>query len=222
MELAWVKNIRNIPLNVKRYAQFNEEALFDYIFENIGVVNKYLVDFGAGGLGCSMSNTRYLLEKGWTGLRMDGNPMGDTTIMQEMITAENICDLFKKYNVPNEFDFLSIDIDGNDYWVLKNILEGGYSPRVIIAEFNGCIPNGISKTIKYNPSHTFGENDYYGFSFDLGKKLAKEKGYTLVHQVATTNMIFVREDIVPQFDYGVVFTQMQYHAHSPNREWVNV
>ena len=105
------------------------------------MVNKYLVDFGAGGLGCSMSNSRYLLEKGWTGLRMDGNPMGDTTIMQEMITAENICDLFKKYNVPNEFDLLSIDIDGNDYWVWEAIkcinpqVFFRRNPRIIINYF---------------------------------------------------------------------------------------
>lgn len=219
--LQWVKDISKVPL-VKRYAQFCEENIFDYIFENIKTTNKYLVDFGAGGLGCSMSNSRYLLENGWTGLRMDGNPMGDETIKQEFITAENICDLFAKYEVPKEFDFLSIDTDGNDLWILKNMLDGGYSPRVIINEFNGCLLVGESKAIKNNPSHTWCENDYYGASFDAFKKILNERGYTLVYQIATTNMIFIKSDCVPQFDYKITYEPQQYHAHSPNRDWVNV
>jgi hypothetical protein len=93
-------------------------------------------------------------------------------------------------------------------------------PRVIINEFNGCIPVGVNKTIKYNPNHTWGENDYYGGSFEAFKVLCNKYGYTLVHQTATTNMIFIRKDIVPAFDYGVSYEQNQYHAHSPNREWV--
>lgn len=226
MELNWVKQIPNVPL-VKRYAQFCEENIFDHIFDHIETTNKYLVDFGAGGLGSSMSNSRYLLEKGWTGLRMDGNPGEETGIAKEFITAENICSLFRKHGVPYHFDLLSVDIDGNDFWVLKNILEGDgeflpYSPRVIIHEFNGTIPHDVSISIKNNPGHTWGENDYYGASFDAFKKLLTEKEYTLVHQVSTTNMIWVRSDIVPQHDYGVTYTPQQYHAHSPNRDWVQI
>lgn len=217
---AWINGIKNIPTVIKRYAQFGEEAIFDYIFDNIGTTNKYLVDFGASSLNLGLSNSKYLLEKGWTGLLMDGKSDGNPLIKEEFITAENICDLFNKYNTPKEFDLLSIDIDGNDIWVLENILKGGFSPRVIINEFNGCIPVGVNKAMKYNPSHSWGENDYYGGSFEAFKVLGAKYGYTLVHQVATTNMIFIRQDIVPQNDYGVRYTQMQYHKHSPNREWV--
>lgn len=216
----WVFGIKNVNTVIKRYAQFGEEAIFDYIFDNIGTVNKYLVDFGASSLNMGLSNSKYLLEKGWNGLLMDGKSDGNSLIKEEFITAENICSLFQKYLTPKEFDLLSIDIDGNDIWVLEQILKGGYRPRVIINEFNGCIPVGINKTIKYNPSHTWGENDYYGGSFEAFKILCGKFDYTLVCQVATTNMIFVRGDIVPSFDYGITYEQNQYHAHSPNREWV--
>ncbi|MGV8130701.1 MAG: glycosyltransferase family protein [Candidatus Pacearchaeota archaeon] len=216
----WVNGIKNVNISVKKYAQFGEEAIFDYIFSNIGETNKFLVDFGASSLNLGLSNSKYLLEKGWNGLLMDGNSDGNPLIKEEFITAENICSLFKKYSVPNEFDLLSIDIDGNDIWVLESILNGGYKPRVIINEFNGCIPVGVNKAIKYNPTHTWGENDYYGGSFEAFKVLLKKFGYTLVHQIETTNMIFVRSDIVPEFDYGVTYERNQYHAHSPNREWV--
>jgi hypothetical protein len=219
---SWVYDLPKIPLK-KVYSQFGEEPLFDYIFNNIGVYHKYLVDFGAGGLGCEMSNSRYLMEKGWHGLRMDGNPDPDTDIKQEFITAENIVSLFEKYNVPKNFDFLSIDIDGNDYWVLKEILSNDYRPALIVAEFNGCIPENESRTIKYNPKHTWGENDYYGFSFEAGKKLAKLWDYSLIHQVATTNMYFLHNHFLGgRHDFGVNYKRNQYHAHAPNREWVNV
>lgn len=218
--LAWVNGIKNVTTAVKRYAQFGEEAIFDYIFQNIGETNRYLVDFGASSLNAGLSNSKYLLDKGWKGLLMDGKSDGNPLIKEEFITAENICQLFEKYETPKEFDLLSIDIDGNDVWVLESILKGGYKPRVIINEFNGCIPVGVNKTIKYNPSHAWGENDYYGGSFEAFKILLNKFDYTLVHQVATTNMIFVRGDIVPAFDYGVTYQQNQYHAHSPNREWV--
>lgn len=220
MSVAWVNQIKNVVTAVKRYAQFGEEAIFDYIYDNIGTTNRYLVDFGASSLNIGLSNSKYLLEKGWNGLLMDGKTDGNPFIKQEFITAENICELFKKYEVPNEFDLLSIDIDGNDIWVLENILLGGYKPRVIINEFNGCIPVGVNKAIKYNSIHSWGENDYYGGSFEAFKVLFNKFNYTLVHQVATTNMISVRGDIVPNFDYGVSYQQNQYHAHSPNREWV--
>lgn len=218
-QLAWVSGINNVPIVIKRYAQFGEEAIFDYIFEHIGTTNKYLVDFGASSLNMGLSNSKYLLEKGWNGLLMDGKSDGNPLIREEFITAENICDLFRKYLTPVEFDLLSIDIDGNDVWVLEKILTE-YKPRVIINEYNGCIPVGINKTIKYNPNHSWGENDYYGGSFEAFKVLAKKFGYTLVYQVATTNMIFVRGDIVPEFDYGITYQPNQYHAHSPNREWI--
>lgn len=218
--LDWVKKIKEVDTTKRVYAQFGEEALFDYIFGHIDVTNGFLVDFGAGSLNRGLSNSRYLLqERGWKGLLMDGKS-DHPDVKEEFITAENITELFKKYEVPTQFDLLSIDIDGNDVWVLEAILRGGYSPRVFIAEFNGCLPVGVNKVMKYNPDHAWGENDYYGGSFEAFKALGKKFGYTLIHQVATTNMIFVRADIVPQEDYGVAYEQMQYHAHSPNREWV--
>ena len=226
MNNDWIKDIPNIRLGDKSvkgmYSQFGEEPIWDFIFSKIGVTNKFLVDFGAGGLGCEMSNSRYLLNKGWSGLLMDGEGDPNKDIKKEFITKENIVSLFEKYDVPVEFDFLSIDIDGNDYWVLKEVLKK-YSPRLIVAEFNGTIPNGVSKAMKYNPTHCWGNNDYYGFSFDACKKLGHEFDYVIIFQLHSTNMYLLRKDLVYwQNDFGVTFTPNQYHAHSPNREWVNI
>lgn len=227
MNNDWIKELPNVPLvNTKVtagvYSQFGEEPLWDFIFGKIGVTNKFLVDFGAGGLGCEMSNSRSLIERGWKGLRMDGEPDPDTDIKKEFITKENIIELFKKYNVPQEFDFLSIDVDGNDYWILDTLLDE-YAPRVICAEFNGTIAKDVSKAMKYNPNHSWGENDYYGFSFEAGKKLGHKHDYAVVHQVNTTNMYFIRKDLINwQNEFGVTYDPNPYHAHLPNGEWINI
>jgi len=227
MNNDWIKQLPSVQLANTQvtkgiYSQFGEEPLWDFIFANIGVTNKFLVDFGAGGLGCAMSNSRSLIERGWSGLRMDGEPDPDTDIKKEFITKENIIKLFKKHKVPTEFDFLSIDVDGNDYWILDALLEK-YAPRLICAEFNGTIKSGISKVIKYNPNHTWQNNDYYGFSFDAGVKLGHKHNYTVIHQVNSTNIYFIRKDLVNWADdFGVSYIPNQYHANFPNGEWVNI
>ena len=116
--------------------------------------------------------------------------------------------------------FFGYEPDSNDLWVWKVILEGKYSPRVVVMEFNGTIAKGVNKTIKYNPNAVWNNNDYYGASFEALRILGIEKGYTLVLQVATTNMIFIRSDIVAQGDYGIDYVPMQYHAHANYGEWV--
>lgn len=207
---------------VNKYSQYGEEIYLQAIFVALGISQGYFVDFGAGD-GVKLSNVRALIEKGWTGLMMDGNPQGSTEVMQEFITADNICHLFELYKVPKHFNLLSIDIDGNDYWVLESLLTGGYNPDVIIAEFNGTIPQGVSKTIAYNPNHTWGEDDYYGFSFEAGLSLGRKQGYTLIYQHLNTNLFFVRTDLLGEFtEIPFTYTPTQYHKHTADKLWVTV
>ncbi|MDP6561567.1 MAG: hypothetical protein QF793_01440 [Candidatus Peribacteraceae bacterium] len=185
---------RRIPLIERReYAQNQEDGIINAIFTMIGTTNTFFVEFGVeNGIEC---NTRYLSKhKGWKGLLMDGgfeNP--DLNLQKEFITAENIEDLFAKYAVPKELDLLSIDIDGNDYWVWKAIER--YSPRVVIMEYNACIPYSPAVTIPYDPSFSWDKTDYYGASLSALVKLGFEKGYTLVcTDRCGVNSFFVRND----------------------------
>ena len=212
-----IEAIKN-PSKEKKYCQTFEEGILKTIFNHIGTTNKYLVDFGAGD-GIYLSNSRALIEAGWTGLLMDGDNKGNEQVKKEFITAENINDLFVKYDVPQEFDLLSIDVDGNDYWIWNEL---NYYPRVVMMEFNPSIQPGEAKTIKYNPSHTWGNDTYYGASFDALKKLGKEKGYTLVGQCADLNMFFVRSDIIPQQDFGVTYNVRFGHAKNTTGQWIDV
>jgi hypothetical protein len=99
-------------------------------------------------------------------------------IKSEKVTAENIQNLFKKYNVPKNFDLLSIDIDYNDYWVWKAITD--YLPRVVVIEYNSSIPPTESKVVPYDPEAKWDGTNYFGASLLALKNLGLNKGYTLV------------------------------------------
>jgi hypothetical protein len=137
------------------------------------------------------------------------------------ITKENIINILEVNNVPKEFDLLSIDIDGNDYWILREVL-GSYSPRVIISEFNSEHPLQESKTIEYDPDFRFDNfSDYYGYTFGAGEKLAKEFGYTIIFQKSNLNLFYLRNDLVnetPDFK-----KEMYRHwGGKTNKKWVEV
>lgn len=104
--------------------------------------NKKYVEFGTET--GSQTNTRLIREKhGWSGLMMDGgNENHSIGLEREIITEEGIVGLFEKYGVPKDAALLSVDIDSYDWWVLKKILEAGYTPSIIITEVNSMMSAG--------------------------------------------------------------------------------
>lgn len=177
-------------------SQYGEDGLLQAIFRILGTTDRYCVEFGVGsGREC---NTAHLVgRRGWTGLWMDGKvPQRSTAlpVRAEFITAENILDLFRKYNVPAEFDLLSIDIDGNDYWIWKKL--SAYRPRVLVVEYNASIPPTEAKVMPYDPSHVWDKTDYYGASLLAFEQLGRSKGYSLVAcESYGNNAFFVRDDV---------------------------
>jgi len=180
----------------KVYSQNGEDGVLEAIFAAIGVTNRFFVEFGCED--ATECNTAFLLEQGWQGLLMDGagisrNPRA--TVRKEFITAENINFLFHKYGVPEAFDLLSIDIDGNDYWVWQAIT---YRPRVVVIEYNAHVPPGDSKVIAYDPAFRGNGSDYFGASLRAMKELGEQKGYTLIHCKRTgANAFFIATDALP-------------------------
>lgn len=170
---------RRLPFIERReYSQNGEDGIIHAIFAMIGTTNKYYVEFGVeDGIEC---NTRALFKHhGWSGLLMDGSHENlALNLHREFITAENIEQLFAKHHVPEHFDLLSIDIDGNDYWVWNAIEH--YRPRVVVIEYNAHIPPHESKTIPYDPTFQWDRTDYYGASLLALTKLGEAKGYRMI------------------------------------------
>jgi hypothetical protein len=177
-------------------SQNGEDGVIEALFETLGETNRYFVEFGVGdAVEC---NTAALLSRGWRGLMMDVrgvsmNPLA--TVQREFVTAENINALFGKYGVPEGFDLLSIDIDGNDFWVWREIKARA---RVVVIEYNSSFGPTECCAIVYDPYFTFLNTDYFGASLLALKKLGEQKGYTLVHcDRHGVNAFFVANEALP-------------------------
>jgi hypothetical protein len=176
------------------YSQWGEDGILARIFEGIGTTNKYLVDIGAGD-GHNYSNTRLLLNNGWHGSLFDAAYAGD--VHQERITAENVCDVLAKYNVPGEFDLLSLDIDGVDWWVLRALLKN-YHPRAFVCEVNPNLPIDPPVTVYYDPEFRFENCNYFGASVGAFRRLGDLHGYRIVYVHESTNAFFVQREYIPE------------------------
>ncbi len=216
--MAW---LNEIGAHVRQeYCQSGETGLLEFVFQNIGTTNKYAVEFGASD-GFYLSNIRYFLNNGWDGLQMDSDTKESQYVQKEFITKNNIIELLLKYGVPKEFDLLSVDLDGNDYWILKEILKI-YKPRVIILELNPAVDGSVS--IEYNEKHIWMDDNYYGASFDAFKTLMESHGYYLVYNHIELNLIFIKEEIIANEEKPLVaHTKTHCHkSHTGNGKWVNV
>jgi hypothetical protein len=226
----WISQLYTLSV-WKKYSQTGEEAYLTHILENITIENKHVVDLGAWD-GFHFSNTRHFIENGYTSCMVDGDNRGNNEVYQEMITKENVNSILKTLKTPLKFDLLSIDLDGNDYHILEEILKI-YRPSVIISEFNPIFAENEAYTIKYNPNHFWQNNDYYGFSFAAGIKLAEKNDYSCIFQNSNLNMYFVCNEVlsksigvekeeVKKYIPPVKFSVEQYHPKSHRTDWVLV
>ncbi|KKM91510.1 hypothetical protein LCGC14_1227760 [marine sediment metagenome] len=207
-----IKNIQDFSEGINT---LGEDGIIEAIFKQIGTESKYYVEFGiTDGWG---DNTRVLKEKeNWNGLWMDWNkitpvfevnkqgmPNGiqigerdkSPDVKIHTITAENINSLFQKYEVPKSFDLLVIDVDFNDFYLWKALID--YEPRVVMIEYNACYPPPVSIVIKYEPETIANTDMYFGASFCAMVKLGKEKGYTAIGcDLSGSNIFFIRDDLV--------------------------
>ncbi len=207
----------------KVYSQNDEDGIIHEVFRRIGTKNKLFVEFGVqNGLE---SNCHLLLHYGWKGLWIEGSkeyckdlkmrfrPViseGKLVIDNEFITKENINEIIEKNGFSGEIDLLSVDIDGNDYYVWKAI--DVINPRVVITEYNGKFPPDLEWCQAYNPNHMWDGSDWHGASLKSYELLGREKGYRLVGtNLRGCNAFFVRVDLCKDLFLGNGFAEELYN-----------
>ena len=215
----WISSIANLKTTGLQ-SQYEEEAIIEYIFKNIGVKNKFFVDLGAGAYNGTMSNTRKLRQSGWDGFGVDMADTKDVWVMKEFVTPENICSILEGQVTPKDFDFLNLDIDSNDFYVLGEILKM-YSPRLICSEFNGTLKPNESLVLAYEDGYTWDRTNKYGYSFLAGKKLLAQYGYTIIYNQHDTNIFAIKKEFIN----GTVFPEVTarqniYHPVNNKAKWV--
>jgi len=191
------------PFECKIYSQNGEDGITIKLIDLIYTTpyNKFYtkcyVEFGVqNGVEC---NTRILRELfKWDGLQMDGsNENIDINLRREFITKENVVELFQKYNVPANINVLSIDIDFNDFYCLKEILKN-YFCDIIICEYNATHLPNEDKIVIYDRNGGWdGYSNYFGVSLLSLKKLMEMYNYSLIYcDNQGVNCFFLRNDII--------------------------
>ena len=130
--------------------------------------------------------------------------------------SANIEGFFSGNRVPPEFDILSIDIDGNDYWVWTAILD--WHPRVVVIEYNTSFPPPGSGSWAEDPGHTWDWTNYHGDSLGSLARLGRRKGYSLVATESRgVSAFFVSDDLVIEGQLLNPAAQFHYSAsrHGP-------
>ena len=203
----------------KVYSEFEEDGILLYIFAVIGTTNKRVVEICAGGgIECMAANL--IVNHGWEGLLFDGDkkqveagidffashPLTfyhPPIFKHAWITKENVNELIRENGFVGEIDLLSLDIDGNDYYIMEAIHV--VKPRVIICETHNMIPSELALTIPYKSDFDFKRSgnlhrDFLGVSLLGMQKLLKKKGYRLIgaHR-AGYNAIFMLNEICKDY-----------------------
>lgn len=136
---------------------------------------------------------------------------GQIVLIEQPVTRENVNDMLQQARAPVALDLLSVDIDGNDYWVWQAI--NAVNPKIVVAEYNAFFGPSVSWVMEYNAQHMWpGGTTYYGASLKALEKLGREKGYTLVGcDYSGVNAFFVRDDLVNDRFTGPFTAEATYH-----------
>ena len=199
----------------KVFSQWGDDGIIQYLINKIPITNQTFVEFGVEDY--TESNTRFLLmNNNWSGLVIDGSYsnicnikssyyywMYDLKAVHSFIDVDNINDTLLDNGFKGDIGILSIDIDGNDYWVWKAI--SAVSPCIVICEFNSIFGDHHSVTVPYNPSFQRTKehysNLYFGASLTALKELASEKGYSFIGANSTSiNAYFIKSDLLQYLD----------------------
>jgi hypothetical protein len=194
------------------YSQNGEDGILLHLFSLLGTRDRHFVEFGVGdGRQCNSANLS--LNFGWTGLLMEadrqkammaqryyqqqlGAEAAAVRVLHCRVVKENINQILADNGLSGEIDLLSIDIDGNDYWLWQAI--DIIRPRVVVIEYNASLGAVHSLTMPYDPemnAHHLG-GFYHGASLAALTKLARQKGYILVGcESAGVNAFFVHQDV---------------------------
>ncbi len=187
-------------------SQHGEDGILKKIFEAIGVENRTLVDVGAFDLKNLSNVYSFWKEAGWRAVLVEGNPVyyarmkkqgapPNVTLLNCFVSPKGeacLDRLLGESGLPANLDLLSIDVDGVDYHIWKNL--DSLKPRVVVIEFNPTIPPHLSVV-------ALEKGSFLGSSAKALMELGKAKGYALV-ACTKTNLFFVWKEFSNLFQYA--------------------
>lgn len=210
-ELNLKKNIINglNEVEFSVFSQWGEDGIISWLVDCLPEIPHTFVEFGVEDY--QESNTRFLLlSRNWQGVIIDGSAENILNIKDQeiywrhqlnasnyFIDRDNINPILMSELGSKELGILSIDIDGNDYWVWEAV--NVVNPVLVICEYNSVFGDQEMLTVPYRSdfvrskaNHT---NLYFGASLRLLMRLGRDKGYSFIGTTSSgCNAFFVRND----------------------------
>ncbi|TXK21616.1 hypothetical protein FVR03_23285 [Pontibacter qinzhouensis] len=196
----------------KIFSQFGDDGIIQYLIKNIEIKNEIFIEFGVENY--LESNTRFLMmNNNWTGFVMDGSDKAMKSLENQswywqynltqkavFIDKANINALLESTGF-SDIGLLHIDLDGNDYHILKEIEMSRLNPSIIIMEYNSVFGKDRQITVPYDKhfdrTKAHFSNLFFGASLPALNNAAVELGYILVCcNLAGNNAYFVRKDLL--------------------------
>ncbi len=193
----------------KVFSQFGEDGILQYLFAKARPAREFFVEIGVQNY--VESNTRFLLlQDNWEGSVVDGSEADIAYIQQDdlywrhslralcrFVTAENVEAILAEAGAPKDLGLLSIDVDGNDYWIWQAVRD--WRPSVVVCEYNSLFGSSRAVTVPYQSdfhrTRAHSSNLYFGVSLAALCHLAEQKGYQFVGaNRAGNNAFFVRKE----------------------------
>jgi len=214
------KEMPNLPfgeIEFRNFSQNGEDGILLYLFSLLEVVEGRAVEICAGhGIECNSANL--VVHWGWEALWLDGSPdlvargrnyfrrIPETMrlgapLEQAWVTRENVGSLLRDRGFTGPVDLLSMDMDGMDYWIVRELIQGGHvNPSVVVVEYQNRIPADRAITVPYSEDFDrqsedprFGQG-YFGASLLAYQKLLT--GHKLVGaNRENTNAFFLRNGL---------------------------
>lgn len=197
------------------HSQFGEDGIIEQIFATIKPKSKVCVEFGAWD-GYHFSNTANLWTHDWQAILIEADRNKFKQLLQN--TAAYDCRCVQAFVEPKgqntidsilerlhvtDLDLISIDIDGDDYYIFDSIVR--FRPRVVICEYNPTIPAEVELIPQ--------PGNYFGCSARALVNLAERKGYRLV-EMTESNCFFVTEEEYPHFsEYDTSIEALKFTKH---------
>jgi hypothetical protein len=180
-------------------SQHGEDSLVRALFEKYLPRNKVCVEIGAGD-GRELSNTWDLINNdGWQSLQVESDSKlyeslakryqdnSKVKTLNHEVARTDLDGILKDHSIPKNFDYLSLDIDGYDYEVWKNMK---YSPNIVVIECNSQVED--LETEDYQPIYN---GNYGGATAGILNQLATKKGYEFVCFIKC-NMIYIKKEFM--------------------------
>ncbi|MBC2770601.1 hypothetical protein [Pusillimonas minor] len=205
------------------FSQWGEDGIVAWLVEQLEGIPRSFVEFGVEDY--QESNTRYLLQsRNWRGLVIDGSSENVAEIRRQdfcwrhelttvcaFIDRDNINALIGNNGFKGDIGLLSVDIDGNDYWVWQAI--DVISPAIVVCEYNAVLGDRLALTVPYKSdfrrSVAHHSCLYFGASIRAMIQLGEQKRYTFVGTTSTgCNAFFVRNDYAPRITSRLDYVSM--------------